>query len=297
MPPSEQRLERLVAGVVGIEGEVVAEHDEAPVRAADQRHQVRQALDVLAVDLDQLERPAPAVARESGIDRGVRGLHQRRLAHAARAPQQRVVGGQALGEALGVFHQHVAHALDALEQRHLDAVDAFDRRQPPAVRMPDEGVGGGEVGRRHLPRRQPLQRGGDALQQSGAVGAGARLGRRLGLGAGFGATTWVWLSLWPSGRAFQEGETKCAALSRAGVAPASRRRRKRPKNAGFEGDSAVAIGRAAAIVRANLQGAGAGVYRTPAALTGTKPGIGAMFITPAFAQGSLFGGGQAARAA
>ena len=33
-----------------------------------------------------------------------------------------------------------------------------------AVRMPDEGVGGGEIGRRRRPRRQPLERVGDALE-------------------------------------------------------------------------------------------------------------------------------------
>ncbi len=63
---------------------------------------------------------APAVRR---VDRGMRGLDQRRLAHAARAPEQRVVGRQPAREALGILDQHVAHPVDALEQRHLDAVD------------------------------------------------------------------------------------------------------------------------------------------------------------------------------
>ena len=73
----------------------------------------------------------------------MRGLDQRGLAHAARAPQQRVVGGQAVGEALGVLDQDVAHPVDALEQAEVDPADARHRRQPP-VRVPDKGVRGAE---------------------------------------------------------------------------------------------------------------------------------------------------------
>ena len=70
-----------------------------------------------------------ALALTRALTRGMRRLDQRRLAHAARAPEQRVVGRQAAREALGVLHQRVAHAVDALEQRHLDAVDARHRRE------------------------------------------------------------------------------------------------------------------------------------------------------------------------
>ena len=59
-----------------------------------------------------------------GVDRGVHCLDQRRLAHAARAPQKHVVGGQAGGETLGVVDQDVAHAVDAADQADVDAVDA-----------------------------------------------------------------------------------------------------------------------------------------------------------------------------
>jgi hypothetical protein len=90
------------------------------------------------VNLDQLE-PVGRLAVD--IDAGMRGLDQRRLAHTARAPQQRVVGGQAIGKTLGVLDQDVAHPVDALEQAELDAADARHRRQA-AVRVPDEGVGG-----------------------------------------------------------------------------------------------------------------------------------------------------------
>ncbi len=77
------------------------------------------------------------------VDAGVHGLHQRRLAHAARAPQQRVVGGQAGGEALGVLGQDVAHPVDALEQRQLDAADMR------------HGDSAGPPGARRRPRRRP----------------------------------------------------------------------------------------------------------------------------------------------
>ena len=101
-----------------------------------------------------------------GVDRRVHGLDQRRFAHAARAPEQRVVGGQPAREALGVLHQHVAHAIDAFEQRHLDAIDFRDRHQLPPVRMPGEGVRRRKArgGRRR--RREPFERGGDALENS-----------------------------------------------------------------------------------------------------------------------------------
>ncbi len=51
----ERRLQRFVGRVAAVEGKVVAEDDEAVRRVAHQRHQRRQALDVLAVDLDQLQ--------------------------------------------------------------------------------------------------------------------------------------------------------------------------------------------------------------------------------------------------
>ena len=113
----EHGLERFVAGVFGFEREVVAEHDEAVGRPAHQRHQVGQTFDVLAVDFDELERPVTAFAPcVRNIDLRVHGLDQRRFAHAARSPQQRVVGRQPAREALRVLQQHIAHAVDALEQ-------------------------------------------------------------------------------------------------------------------------------------------------------------------------------------
>ena len=112
-------------------------------RLAKKAHQRRQALDVLAVDLDQLEASGDG---RLPVDRGMRGLDQRRLAHAARAPEQRVVGRQAVGEALGVLDQEIAHPVDAAQKRKIDAVDAS--RPAPASRAPP-------ARRRPRPRRSP----------------------------------------------------------------------------------------------------------------------------------------------
>ena len=164
----QHRLERLVGRVIAVERQIVAEHDEVERRGAQQRHQRRQRLDILAVNLDQLQ----AIGRLAiDIDAGMRRLDQRRLAHAARAPQQRVVGGISVGEAFGVLEQDVAHPVDALEQAEIDAVDARDRRQPP-IRVPDEGIGAFQhIGARGFGRgggkagRDGLQRARDSVRR------------------------------------------------------------------------------------------------------------------------------------
>jgi hypothetical protein len=89
------------------------------------------------MDLDQLEAPRDVCL---AIDRGVRRLDQRRLAHAARAPQKRIVGGQPAGEALRVLDQKVAHPVDPAQNRKVDAVDPRDGRQRGAVGAPDKGL-------------------------------------------------------------------------------------------------------------------------------------------------------------
>src|SRR5580698_5719884 len=48
-------------------------------------------------------------------------LDEQALAHAARAPQKRVVGGQAACEAARVLEQRFARGVDALEQRQRQA--------------------------------------------------------------------------------------------------------------------------------------------------------------------------------
>ena len=140
------------------------------------RHQIRQRLDVLAMNFDELE-PGGGMR---GADRRMGGLDQRGFAHAARAPQQRVVGRQAAREALGILDQKIAHPVDALEQRHVDTVDAAHRARacglPDARRRPRRRQN--RAPRRG--RRQPLQRAGDPLQDFGRRRrwTGSRLQRR-----------------------------------------------------------------------------------------------------------------------
>jgi hypothetical protein len=70
-PAFQHGLQRFVAGVLGFEGQVIAEHDETVRRSAHERHQVGEAFDVLAMDLDELEQPVACLAPR------VRGIHGR----------------------------------------------------------------------------------------------------------------------------------------------------------------------------------------------------------------------------
>ena len=110
---------------------------------------------------------------------GVRGLHQRRLAHAARAPQQGVVGGQPLREAARVVEQLLGGAVDALEQAERLAVDVRHRQEGLRRGLPHVGLALLEVrlGRRR--RRQPVERGGKALEalENGLLVAHCSAGR------------------------------------------------------------------------------------------------------------------------
>ena len=116
------------------------------------------------MDFNELEAPGDVLL---AIDRRMRRLDQRRLAHAARAPQQRIVGGQAAGEALGVLDQKIAHPVDPAQDRNVDAVDARNGRQRAAVGAPDEGLGRLEIGLRRGRGRVALKRLGDAAEEVG----------------------------------------------------------------------------------------------------------------------------------
>ena len=239
----EYRLERFVARIVIVEGQVVAEHEEAELRGARDRHQFGQALDILAVNFDQLERML-ALGGERHVDGGLRGFDERRLAHAARAPQQRIVGRQAIGKTLGVLDQHVADPVDALEQRHLDAVDARHRHKP-SVGVPDESVGGGQIGLFAALRREALERVGDSLQNV-VLRERARLelsfGLCLGCGAalrtGFRLETGFGLAFGHFAAAFDDG----AALSGAGQTPQAERPRNAQKCPYLRGLAALQLG-------------------------------------------------------
>ena len=107
---------------------------------AHERHQDGQAVDVLAVNFDQLQR-RQAPAAQPGVDVGVGGLDERGFAHAARAPQQRVVGGKSPRETLGVVGQKIAQPVDAAQQRHLDAIDLAHRDQMRRAGRKNKSVG------------------------------------------------------------------------------------------------------------------------------------------------------------
>ena len=142
-------------------------------------------------------------------------------------------------------------------------------------RLPDEGVGGGEIGRGVRARRQPLERVGDARQARRVVGGLRRCASDLRADFDFDlAIDWPWhafgVPLLLAGR-------RCAP--QAGDAGNGQ------KLAGFRRGRGVAIGAAAAIVRANF-----GAHAGPAGAAGARPKPtrgSSMFITPAFAQGSL----------
>ena len=118
------------------------------------------------MDLDQLQVGAGGaqLLGEAAAHVGVHGLDQRRFAHAAGAPQQRVVGRQAAGKALGVLGELRRDVLDALQQLQRHAVDLRHRLEALGLGVPDESVGALEIGFRGRRRRQPLECRGEAFQ-------------------------------------------------------------------------------------------------------------------------------------
>ena len=104
---------------------------------------------------------------------GVRRLDQRRLAHAARAPQQRVVGRQAAREALGVLDQEVAHPVDpAAEGRWSTRLTCATGASAPRSARQTKASAAAKSGVAAGGRREPLERVGDAAR-GGRLGFGA----------------------------------------------------------------------------------------------------------------------------
>ena len=141
------------------------------------RHQVGQALDVLAMDLDQLEHAGAGLGAARRIDRRVRRLHQRRLAHAARAPEQRVVGRQAAWRSArycpSARRARGRCPRSSAMSTRLTLGTGISRRPSGCQTKASAAF---EVGGGGRARAQALQRVGDAPQRVGLV-----LGRR-GLG-------------------------------------------------------------------------------------------------------------------
>jgi hypothetical protein len=117
--------------------------------------EARQRGDVLAMDLDELQ----------PTDLAMHGLDQRALAHAPRAPQERVVGGKAAGEALRIGKERVAHPADALQERKRQAIDVLDGEKAFRLGLPNEGVVAFEVGRIRLAWGKTLDRPGNPLDK------------------------------------------------------------------------------------------------------------------------------------
>ena len=101
------------------------------------------------------------------------------FAHAARAPQQRVVGGKSVGETLGILDQDVAHPVDTLEQADIDAADMGHGRKPP-VGMPDKGIGATQRLASVGGRRRGGKMGRDGLERQGNSLCRFEVRRRLG---------------------------------------------------------------------------------------------------------------------
>lgn len=102
-----------------------------------------------------------------GPDLRMDRFHQARFPHPARAPEKGVVRRQPGGEMAGVLQKRIARAVHADQKREVDAGNPRHRLQPVGGGVPDEGFGRSEIGGRHRRGRQPLQRGGDAVQRVG----------------------------------------------------------------------------------------------------------------------------------
>ena len=110
------------------------------------------------MDLDELQVLAlrPQLLGEAVANVGMDGLDERGFPHSARAPEQRVVGGQAAREALGIVGELRRHVLEALEEHQRHAVDLCDGLERVPLGVPDEGFRRVEIARRRTRRAQPL---------------------------------------------------------------------------------------------------------------------------------------------
>ena len=69
-----------------------------------------------------------------GRDLGMNGFHERAFPHAARPPQERIIGGQAAREVLGIGEQRVAHAIDGFQKRDGHSVHMRDGQRTDSPR-------------------------------------------------------------------------------------------------------------------------------------------------------------------
>ena len=180
----EHRLQRLVAGLAGIEREIVAEQQAALARCRASRCSRRGRLSMSSRWIST----STSAARRSAVDRGMHRLDQRALAHAARTPEQRVVGRQAVRRSAACCRAgcRATARCRTADERH--AGHARHRPQPLAARLPDESVGHGEISpapaaapaapaRRRSARRSRLSRAAASRWSVRCWGADAQASR------------------------------------------------------------------------------------------------------------------------
>jgi hypothetical protein len=95
------------------------------------------------------------------------GFDERGFAHAAGAPKERVVGREALCEALRIAEKRVPGLVDAAQQPDIDPIDARNRDKCRGPRGEDERLGGAEIAGPGLRAGEPLKRGCDPFQHLG----------------------------------------------------------------------------------------------------------------------------------
>src|SRR5690554_7922750 len=95
----QYRLQRLVGTVIGLEGQIIAEHQKTPGLAADPRDYRGQMHEVSLVDLDQPQTLVLPGVQQSPDQGG--------LAGSPGTPQQGIVGRQATDELTGVGLQQL----------------------------------------------------------------------------------------------------------------------------------------------------------------------------------------------
>ena len=129
----ERRLQRFVAAVALIEGQIVRIDDEAAIDAGQIGHQEGQVVDILAVDFDKRAIHAP-LGKVT-----VHSLDQRRFSGPASAPQQGIVRRHTADKGDSVGKQRVSLVVNATQQPQIDTVDLGDGCQATPRTVPNIG--------------------------------------------------------------------------------------------------------------------------------------------------------------
>ena len=161
-------FQRLVAGVAGFEGQIVAENDETLWPAGNQVDDVRQVDQILFIHFNQAQALVGIAIQH--------GFHQRGFARAARAGQQYIVGCAAGHELACVLLDALRLFVDSLQIVQTDAMRFGHGQQASSARLagialPAKSHGGIPVGRCGWRGQQ----GFDTRQQ--LLGAGKKFGQ------------------------------------------------------------------------------------------------------------------------